>query len=179
MYPSMVRDHIDEKELNLKDSLRFSYHKFWSLLGAYLLAGLAIIAAALLIGVPLGLLFSRTNSPVVMLGVIIAAAIAAVLVAAIFCYTCPAIIMEDVRAMQGLERSIEIARENYSFTLSIFLIAAVITCAIDGIFVGLPIFLGVEYYTPILLSILYFPIALLITTWMAIIFPYAYHEIRT
>ena len=179
MYPSMVRDHIEKGELNLKDSLRFSYHKFWSLLGAYLLTGLAIVAVALVIAIPSTLLLVYTENPAVMIGMIIAMFVVAYLITVFFYYINPAIIMDNMGAVAGFRKSIEVAKKNYLFTLLIVLIPTAIGYAVYGIFMGLPMYLGAAIYIFILSLVIGLIIVLFITTWVAIMGPYAYYNIRT
>ncbi|RZN67454.1 MAG: hypothetical protein EF807_07615, partial [Candidatus Methanolliviera hydrocarbonicum] len=150
MYPSMVRDHIEKRELNLKDSLRFSYHKFWSLLGANLLAGLVMVAVILVITIPSTLLHVYTQNPAVMIGMMIAIMIVALLIGVFFYYIYPAIIMDNMKAVAGFRKSIEVAKKNYLFTLLIFLIPTAISSAVYGIFMGLPMYLGAAIYIFIL-----------------------------
>ena len=179
MYPSMIRDHIEKRELNLKDSLRFSYHKFWSLLGAYLLTGLAIVAVALVIAIPSTLLLVYTENPAVMIGMIIAMFVVAYLITVFFYYINPAIIMDNMGAVAGFRKSIEVAKKNYLFTLLIFLISTAIGYAVYGIFMGLPMYLGAAIYIFILSLVIGLIIVLFIGTWVVIIGPYAYYNIRT
>jgi hypothetical protein len=179
MYPSMVRDHIETRVLSLKDSLRFSYHKFWSLLGATLLAALVIVAVILAITIPSTLLLVYTQNPAVMIGMIIAGMIVALLIGVFFYYTIPVIIMDDMRAVAGIGRSIKMAKKNYLFTLIIFLIPTAIIYAIYGVFIGLPMHLGAAIYISILSLVIGSIIVLFITTWIAIMMPYAYYNIRT
>jgi hypothetical protein len=179
MYPSMVRDHIEKMELSLKDSLRFSYHKFWSLLGAILLAALIIVAIILAMTIPSTLLLVYTQNPALIIGMIIAGMIVALLISVFFYYIYPVIIMDDMKAVAGLRRSIEAGKENYLFTLIIFLIPTAIIYAIYGIFIGLPMHLGAAIYISILSLVIGSIIVLFITTWIAIMMPYAYYNIRT
>ncbi|VUT24306.1 MAG: hypothetical protein MASP_00443 [Candidatus Methanolliviera sp. GoM_asphalt] len=179
MYPSMVRDHIEKRELNLKDSLHFSYHKFWSLLGAILLAALVIVAVILAITIPLTLLFVYTQSPAAIIGMIIAMIIVAVLLTVFFYYIIPAILMDDMKAVAGFRRSIEVTKKNYLFTLLIILIPTAIIYAIYGVFIGLPMYLGAANYISTLLMVIGSIVVLFITTWIAITMNYAYYNIRT
>jgi cytochrome bd-type quinol oxidase subunit 2 len=43
MYPFMVKDYLEKKEISLKEAFFFSCHKFGSLLGVSLLVGLIIV----------------------------------------------------------------------------------------------------------------------------------------
>jgi hypothetical protein len=160
MYPSMVRDHIEKRELNLKDSLRFSYHKFWSLLGANLLAYLVMVAVILVITIPSTLLCR-----------IIAMIVVAAVPAVFFCYIEPAIIMDNMKAMAGFRKSIEVAKKNYLFTLPIVLIPTAIEYAVYGIFIGVQMYMGDAIYISILSLAIGSIITLFVTTWEAIMMP--------
>ena len=179
MYPSMVRDHIEKRELSLKDSLRFSYHKFWSLLGAILLAGLIIGAVLFIIQFPLILLFVYTQSPAAIIGLRIAEVVVALLIGVLFYYMFPAILMDDMKAVAGIRRSIEVAKKNYLFTLIIFLIPVAISDAVNGVFVGPPVYIGVANYIPLLPRIIGSITLFFVMIWIAITMPYAYYNIRT
>ena len=179
MYPSMVRDHIEKRKLNLKDSLRFSYHKFWSLLGAILLAVLILAAVVLVITIPSTLLLVYTQNPAVMIGMMIGIIIVALLIGVLFYYMFPAILMDDMKAVAGIRRSIKVAKKNYLFTLIIFLIPTAVIYAIYGVFTGLPMYLGASIYISILAQVIDHILVLFIITWMAIMMPYAYYNIRT
>ena len=135
-------------------SLRFSYHKFWSLLGATLLAALVIVAVILVITIPSTLLLVYTQNPAVMIAVGIVNMIVILLIDVFFVYIYPAIIMDNMKAVAGFRKSIEVAKKNYLFTLLIFLIPTIIINAIInavyGIFMGLPMYLGAAIYIFIL-----------------------------
>jgi hypothetical protein len=183
MYPSMVKNYIEKMELSFKDSFRFSYHKFWSLLGAILLAGLVVAAVILAIAIPSSLLFAYTQNPATIVGMLIGTLIVevtiALLIGLFFYYMIPAIIMDDMKAVAGLRRSIEVAKKNYLFTLIISLIPTAIIYAIYGVFIGLPMRLGATISTSILSLVIGSIIVLFITTWIAIIMSYAYYNIRS
>jgi hypothetical protein len=79
----------------------------------------------------------------------------------------------------GFRRSIEVAKKNYLFTLLIALIPTAISYAVYGIFMGLPMYLGAAIYIFILSLVIGSIITLFVMTWVAIIGPYAYYNIRT
>jgi len=179
MYPSMARDHIEKRELSLKNSLRFSYHKFWSLLGATLLMVLSIVAVTLAITIPFTLLFVYIQNPAAIIGTIVIEVIVALLISVFFYYIIPAMIMDDMKAVGGFRKSIEVSKKNYLFTLLIALIPAAIIYAVYGVFMGLPMYLGAASYISTLSLIIGSIVVLFITTWTAIMMPYAYYKIRT
>ena len=140
-----------------------------------------IAAVVLVITIPSILLLVYTQNPAVIIGMIIAEAIVMIvtlLISVFFYYIHPVIIMDDMKAVGGLRRSIEVAKKNYLFTLLI-LLPFVIIYAIYGVFMGLPMYLGAANYISILSLIIGSIISLFITTWIAIMIPYAYYNIRT
>ena len=179
MYPSMVRDHMEKRELSLRNSLRFSYHKFWSLFCAFLPVVLATVAIVLAITISLASLLLHTQHPAVMIGTMITGMIVGPLIGVFFYYIHPAIIMDDMKAVAGFRRSFKVAKKNYPFTLSIFLIPAAISFAVYRIFIGLPLCLGAVSYICILSLILGSISALVITVWAEIMIAYAYYNMRT
>ena len=178
MYPSMVRAHIEKKELNFKDSFRFSFHKFWSLLGAILLGGLiiSVIASVVLFVVtfPLGLL----NVPTTAIIEVIVKVLGALLIPIFFYYIPSVIIMDDLKAVAGFKKSLEAGKKNYLFTFLIYLVPALIGFAIYRLLIWLPAYLelGISYALALLIP--YAIITLFISTWGIIIPSYAYYGLR-
>jgi hypothetical protein len=179
MYPSMVRDHIEKMELSFKDSFRFSYHKFWSLLGAVLLAVFVIVAVIYAIAIPSALLLIYTQNSAVMIDTMITVMIVFFLIGPFFYYICPAIMMDDMKAVAGLKRSIEVGKKNYLFTLIIFSIPTAIMYAVSKIFIELPVRLGATSYISILSLLISLIIDLFMMTWMIIMMSYTYYKIRS
>jgi membrane-anchored glycerophosphoryl diester phosphodiesterase (GDPDase) len=174
MYPSMVKDRIEKKELNFKDSFLFAYHKFWSLLGASLLAMVIIFAIVFAITIPLAL---TENLTAITIGVI-AMIIVIFLISVFFYYILPAIIMDDLKAIAGFKKSWGVGRKNYLFTLLIYLIPSLIIGAVYGLLIGLPAYLGLETIYISVLMIPYAIITLFVSAWIYIIMAYAYNSLR-
>jgi len=94
MYPSMVKDHIEKKELNLKTSFLFACHKFWSLLGASLLVILIIFGICLAISFAVIVPLTLSNDPIATtIGTIIMMIVMSLIIV-FFYYIPPAIIMD-------------------------------------------------------------------------------------
>jgi hypothetical protein len=178
MYPSMVKDHIEKKELNLKTSFLFACHKFWSLLGASLLAILIIFGICLAIGFAVIVPLTLSNIPIATTIGTIIEMIVGFLIIVFFYYIFPAIIMDDLKAFEGIGKSWETGKKNYLFTLLICLIPGLINGVIYGLLIGLPAYLGAGIRYISILSILYSIIGLFIGTWMVIIQSYAYYGLR-
>ena len=179
MYPLMVKDHIEKKELNFKTSFLFACHKFWSLLGALLLAILIIIAISIAISFAVIAPSMSSNIPIgVIIGVIVEI-IVIFLIAVFFYYIPPAIILDDLKAIEGFGRSWEVGKKNYLFTLLIYLIPSLIGGVIYGILIGLPAYLGAGISYIFILLISYAIIGLFIGTWTVIIQSYAYYGLRS
>lgn len=178
MYPSMVRDYLEKEEIDFRDSLHFSYHKFWSLIGASILAGIVLFAVI----TPISLLLSIAEMlfHISILSALIRI-IVGLLILAFFYYLFAAIIMDDLKAFSGFEGSIKVAKDNYLFTLLILLVPAVILLVVAIPFIvyplGMPAGLRMANHIPILLLVLYFIIALFIETWASIIACYAYYNL--
>jgi hypothetical protein len=150
MYPSMVKDHIEKKELNLKTSFLFACHKFWSLLGASLLVILILSGISSAIGISLAVLFYTISLDLpIAEAVEISGAIIMMIVfpfiVVFFHYISSAIIMDDLKAVEGFGRSWKVGKKNYLFTLLICLVPVLIGYVIYGLSIGLPFYyLGVE-----------------------------------
>lgn len=178
MYPSMVRDYLEKEEIDFIDSLHFSYHKFWSLIGALIPAGIVLFAVITPISLLLSIAEMLFHISILSTSIRI---IVGILILAFFYYLFAAIIMDDLKAFSGFERSIKVAKDNYLFTLLILLVPAVIllVVAIPSIVyaLGMPADLRMANHIPILLLVLYFIIALFIETWASIIACYAYYNL--
>ena len=178
MYPSMVKDHIEKKELNLKTSFLFACHKFWSLLGASLLAILIIFGICLAISFAVIVPLTLSNIPIATtIGTIIMMIVMSLIIV-FFYYIPPAIIMDDLKAVAGFGRSWEAGKKNYLFTLLIYLIPSLIGGVIYGLLIWLPAYLGAGISYIFILLIPYVIIYLFIGTWTVIIQAYAYYGLR-
>ena len=181
MYSSMVKDHLEKKELDLKASFLFACHKFWSLLGALLLAGLIMGIVSDIIGFVVSFIptssISADVQPTIMAGSIITFFLIS-LITVFFYYIPPAIIMDDLKAVDGFQRSCEFGKKNYLFTFLVSLLPILIGGAIYGLLIGLPVYLsaGIDYI--LILLIPYGIISLFIGQWVIIVQSYAYYGLR-
>jgi hypothetical protein len=180
MYPSMVKDRIEKKELNFKNSFLFACHKFWSLFGAYLNTTLIMSAAVGAIAGAVVSLLILLKTPtvaffIVMITIIM---IAVFLIGVFFFYLFPAIIMDDLRAFIGLDKSLWTGKNNYLFTLLIFLIPGLIGVASHFLLIWLPTYLGIGTGYSLVLLIPYAVISLFVSTWMYIMSAYAYNSVK-
>jgi hypothetical protein len=174
MYPSMVKDRIEKKELNFKRSFLFAYHKFWSLLGATLLAVVILMAIMVAIIMPLAFI----GSPIaIAIGIIVGIAVI-FLISVLFYYITPAIIMDDLKALAGFRKSWETGKKNYLFTLLILLIPSLIIGVLYGLPIGLPISLGLGTGYLLGLMIPCAVITIFVSTWMYIIMAYTYNGLK-
>lgn len=174
MYPSMVKDRLEKRELNFKESFHFAYHKFWSMLGANLLAVVILMAIMMAIIIP----FAFTGSSVaITIGTIVGIAVI-FLISVLFYYITPAIIMDDLKALAGFSKSWETGKKNYLFTLLILLIPSLIIGALYGLLIGLPTSLGLGTGYLLGLMIPYAVITIFVSTWMYIIMAYAYNGLK-
>jgi membrane-anchored glycerophosphoryl diester phosphodiesterase (GDPDase) len=174
MYPSMVKDRIEKKELDFKEAFLFAYHKFWSLLGASLLAVVIIMAIMLAIILPLAFAGEVTAISIgTTVGVVIS-----FLIGILFYYITPAIIMDDLKALAGFRKSWETGKKNYLFTLLILLIPSLIMIVLYILLFGLPIYLNLGTGYLFGLMALCTVIGVFVSTWMYIIMAYAYNGLK-
>jgi hypothetical protein len=175
MYPSMVRDRREGRELNLKESFHLSYRRFWSLLGASLLVMIIVLAITLVASFAVVPLAMYGSTIAVVAGSVIEGMVV-FLISILFYYIPPAIIMDELKAVESIRRSWEIGKRNYLFTLLIILVPTLISGILSSILMGLPAALGSEY--ALILLIPYAIVSLFISTWMGIIPCYAYYGFR-
>ena len=101
MYPSIVKDRLEKRELNFKESFHLAYHKFGSMLGATLLAGVIPMAIMMAIIIP----FAFTGSSFAIVRGTIVGIPVIFLILPLFYYIIPAIIMDDLKALAGFSKS--------------------------------------------------------------------------
>jgi hypothetical protein len=171
MYPSMVKNYMEKKEINLKESLRFSYYKFFSLLGVSLLIGLIIVAIEKVFEIIPFEALDILAFPIER----IAKEIVRCSVLAFFFYLPPTIVMENVLAWKGIKKSVGVAKRNYPFTFLILLIPTIIWLAAGRILFRFRAYLGVNTNYILLIPLI---ISLFIGTWIMIIMSYAYYKLR-
>jgi membrane-anchored glycerophosphoryl diester phosphodiesterase (GDPDase) len=176
MYPSMVRDRRENRELNLKESLHLSHLRFWSLLGASLLTTIITSAIAVAISFVVVPLIMSGSTRAVVAGNMIEGVVV-FLISILFCYAPPAIIMDELKAVESIRRSWEIGKKNYLFTLLIMAVPALISSILSSILMGLPTALNLDYV--LILLIPYAIISLFLSAWTIIIPCYAYYDLRS
>jgi len=102
MYPSMVQDVFDGKELEITRALRKAIKKYPSILASDILVGILVLLASLLLVVP------------------------GLIVAVWYAYSAPAIVLEDLGALDGMSASKRFARNKKWSTFLITLIPTAI-----------------------------------------------------
>jgi len=102
MYPSMVQDVFDGKELEITRALRKAIKKYPSILASDSLVGILVLLASLLLVVP------------------------GLIVAVWYAYSAPAIVLEDLGALDGMSASKRFARNKKWSTFLITLIPTAI-----------------------------------------------------
>jgi hypothetical protein len=168
----MVKDYLEKKEISLKEAFFFSCHKFDSLLGVCLLVGLIIFP------IRMGWLSFLGLCPTI---IITAGGIVECLIGVLFCYSASVIIMDNVGAWKGIKKSMGVAKRNYFVTFLILLIPVIPRTATTEVSWGvrldsLGVYLegAIGYILLLILSVIY----LFIVTWVKIIIPYIYYNLR-
>lgn len=173
MYPSIATDAMNGSEIDLSSALSEAYHKFWSLLGAFAL----VILIYLTLSMVTSLLVVALSS-FGMVGAIAGEAVMFVIIFLImpfFYYIPPAIILDDLKALQGFSKAVSVGRNNFVSTLAIVITLSILALLSMVLLIYLPIYFGVElYYVLSILMIPFVILAILFSSWGMVAQSYAY-----
>ena len=166
MYPFMVKDYLEKKEISFKEAFSFSRHKFGSLLGAYLFVGLIIVLINMV---------SFSFMPLFPIIVNTVRGIVECLILVLFCYSASAIIMDNVGAWEGIKKSVGVAKRNYPLTFLILLIPTIVGIALGEIVWEMHFGVSATIYEILLIvSVIY----LFVGAWVKITIPYVYYNLK-
>lgn len=173
MYPSIATDAMNSSEIDLSGALSKAYHKFWSLLGAFALVMLIYVALSMVISL---LVVALSNFG--MVGAIAGGAVIIIimfLIMPLFYYIPPAIILDDLKAVQGFSKSVSVGGSNFVSTLVIIITPSILALLSIVLLIYLPIYLGVAlYYVLSILMIPFVILAILFSSWGMVAQSYAY-----
>lgn len=173
MYPSIATDAMNNSEIDLSGALSKAYHKFWSLLGAFALVMLIYVALSMVISL---LVVALSNFG--MVGAIAGGAVIIIimfLIMPLFYYIPPAIILDDLKAVQGFSKSVSVGGSNFVSTLLIIITPSILALLSIVLLIYLPIYLGVAlYYVLSILMIPFVILAILFSSWGMVAQSYAY-----
>lgn len=173
MYPSIATDAMNSSEIDLSGALSKAYHKFWSLLGAFALVMLIYVALSMVISL---LVVALSNFG--MVGAIAGGSVIIIitfLIMPLFYYIPPAIILDDLKAVQGFSKSVSVGGSNFVSTLVIIITPSILALLSIVLLIYLPIYLGVAlYYVLSILMIPFVILAILFSSWGMVAQSYAY-----
>jgi len=173
MYPSIATDAMNSSEIDLSNALSKAYHKFWSLLGAFALVMLVYIALSMTISLLVAALGSFG-----MVGAIAGGAVMIIfiyLIMPLFYYIPPAIILDDLKAVQGFSKSVSAGGSNFVSTLMMIIVPSILALLSMVLLIYLPIYLEVDlYYVLAILMIPFVILAILFSSWGMVAQSYAY-----
>lgn len=175
MYPSIVRNVVDRRNVSLIDAFLRSYHKFWSMFGAFALVSLIIFFV-------ISIIVTFVLIPLISFGirgVIIRRAILLVIIfiiSVLFYYIPPAIVLDDLKAVSGFYRSVSKGKSNFLSTLVIMVIPSIIFLLVTNLS-ALSISTDIDLcHIPIF--IIYIFLATIVLSWIMIVQSYAYISIE-
>jgi len=144
MYPLMVKNVLENKEIELSAAFGSVVKKFPSIIVAGILVGLLVGIGIMLFIIP-GMIFAIW-----------------------YFYTIPAIMLEDRGALDGMRASKAFARDKKFNTFLLFLIPMLIIFLV-GVFT-----LPLRLFVPAAEEIVNFILSLVVSTWMSVIPAYVY-----
>jgi hypothetical protein len=176
MYPTLVVSIIKSKEPDLMEALRFSYHRFWSLLGASVIAGLVsgLVASAITALMAIPAMFTGNDTGILER---VITTVASLFIGALFYYAVPAIIMDGYGAVEGVRTSWNLSRNRYLRTLLLLAVPSLASSLISALFVYLPYAIYASEMSALLMLIPWCVVSAFVHAWTLTIPAYAYQDL--
>jgi len=176
MYPSLVVSISRDEEPGLMKALRFSYHRFWPLLGASVIAGLAsgIVTSAITPLTDIAGALTESNMTVVGNAITM---VASLLVGVLFYYAVPAIIMDGYGTVEGVRTSWNVSKNRYPYTLLLLAVPSLASSLISALFVYLPYTIYAGEMSALLMLIPWCVVSAFVRAWTLTIPAYAYQDL--